>query len=225
MSDKSILIVDDELEMRQLIGMYLEEEGFHCIQVKDGQEALSELKNHHFDAVILDVMMPKMDGLTACMKIRETSNIPIIFVTARGDEWDKVHGLRIGADDYIVKPFSPSELVARVYAVLRRTTVTVKEKDDFESYGSLKVDKKGRKVRLNDKELSLTLKEFDLLLCLCDHIGQVLSREQLLELVWGYEYCGSSRTVDTHIKTLRLKFGDEGHILKTIWGIGYKLEV
>lgn len=225
MSEFSILVVDDEDEMRELMCMFLQREGYVCQEAKDGYEALQKLKQQNFDLVILDVMMPNMDGLSTCMKIRETSYIPIIFVTARGEEWDRVNGLKIGADDYLVKPFSPRELVARVEALLRRAQKMQLVSEDYHRYGPLELDVRGHRVRLNGKEIALTLKEFDLLNCFTEHVGQVLSREQLLEKVWGYEYYGNARTVDTHVKTLRMKLGDEGKIIQTVWGIGYKFEV
>lgn len=225
MNEASILIVDDEDEMRELMIMYLQREGYTCIEARDGYEALDQLKKHNIQLVILDVMMPNLDGLSTCMKIRETSYVPIIFVTARGDEWDRVNGLKIGADDYIVKPFSPRELVARVEALLRRVQKVHPVNDDLYKIGPLELDVKGHKVRLHGKELNLTLKEFDLLSCFTEHQGQVLTREQLLEKVWGYDYYGNARTVDTHVKTLRMKLGEEGKMIQTVWGIGYKFEV
>jgi two-component system response regulator ResD len=225
-SEISILIVDDEDEMRELMNMYLSREGYKCVEARDGYEALDKLKNNDFHLIVLDVMMPNLDGLSTCMKIRETSYIPIIFVTARGEEWDRVNGLKIGADDYLVKPFSPRELVARVEALLRRMQkMQAVSSDDYHKYGPIELDVKGHKVRLNGKELSLTLKEFDLLYCFTEHVGQALTREQLLEKVWGYEYYGNARTVDTHVKTLRMKLGDDGKMIQTVWGIGYKFEV
>ncbi|WP_027416594.1 response regulator transcription factor [Aneurinibacillus terranovensis] len=225
MKQHNILIVDDEAEMRELIEMYLAAEGYCCQQANDGYEALQRLEKTAVDLVILDVMMPKMDGLATCMKIRETSTIPIIFVTARGEEWDKVNGLKIGADDFVVKPFSPRELVARVEAILRRMQVASPVQEDFQCYGPLQLNLKGRKVYIGETQMSLTLKEFDLLVFFVQHTGQVLSRQQLLEYVWGYEYCGNERTVDTHVKTLRMKLGIHAELIQTIWGVGYKFEV
>ncbi|BAU27915.1 DNA-binding response OmpR family regulator [Aneurinibacillus soli] len=222
MSQFSVLVVDDEAQMRELIIMYLIKEGYECVEAEDGEEALVRLAERRFDLLVLDVMMPNMDGLSVCMKVREKSDVPIIFVTARGDEWDKVNGLRIGADDYIVKPFSPRELVARIEALLRRTR---RQADDIVRIGPLEMDIKGHKVRIDGADLFLTLKEFDLLACFTRHIGQVLSRDQLLEMVWGYEYYGNARTVDTHVKTLRMKLGEHAGLVQTVWGIGYKFEV
>jgi two-component system, OmpR family, response regulator ResD len=220
----SILIVDDEADMRQLIKLYLEKEGFHCMEAANGQEALAILDKTLLDLILLDVMMPKMDGFIVAAKIREQLQVPIIFLTARGDEWDRIHGLNIGADDYMIKPFSFGELTARVQAVLRRTQPSP-QTPPLLQIGPLSINKKGRQVFLNDQPVSLTLKEFELLQFLCDHKGQVFSREQLLERIWGFDYEGSERTVDTHIKTLRLKLRDAADVIQTVWGVGYKVEV
>lgn len=220
-----VLIVDDEADMRRLIRMYLEKEGYSCVEAEDGQVALDLLKSHTFDLIILDVMMPNIDGLTLCMKVREHSSVPIIFLTARGDEWDRVYGLKLGADDYIVKPFSPNELIARVDAVLRRANPVVRDEEETLSFGPILLNIKGRQVYLEGELINLTLKEYELLLFFCRHNGQALSREQLLENVWGFDYIGGVRTVDTHIKTLRLKLKSHGNLIQTVWGIGYKFEV
>ncbi|MDG4657474.1 response regulator transcription factor [Ectobacillus antri] len=218
---KHILIVDDEHDMRQLVGMYLTNAGYTWSEAEDGETALTKLQQDSFDLLILDMMMPKMDGIALCNEVRKTSDVPIIFLTAKGEEWNRVTGLRMGADDYIVKPFSPGELIARLEAVLRRY---VKRDTPNQQWGPITIDQKGRRVLVNGEEVSLTVKEFDLLLFLCEHKGQVFSREQLLEKVWGYDYAGSTRTVDTHVKTIRLKFGDVDCI-HTVWGVGYKFEV
>lgn len=220
-----VLIVDDEADMRRLIRMYLEKEGYSCVEAEDGQVALDLLKSHTFDLIILDVMMPNIDGLTLCMKVREHSTVPIIFLTARGDEWDRVYGLKLGADDYVVKPFSPNELIARVDAVLRRANPVVRDEEETLSFGPILLNIKGRQVYLEGQLINLTLKEYELLLFFCRHNGQALSREQLLENVWGFDYIGGVRTVDTHIKTLRLKLKNHGNLIQTVWGIGYKFEV
>lgn len=225
MNKGNVLIVDDEADMRRLVRLYLEKEGFHCIEAEDGQVALDLLKSNTFDLIILDVMMPNVDGLTFCMKVREHSSVPIIFLTARGDEWDRVYGLKLGADDYIVKPFSPNELVARVDAVLRRVHPVVRDVEENLTFGPIVLNLKGRQVYLDGELINLTLKEYELLLFFCRHNGQALSREQLLENVWGFDYVGGVRTVDTHIKTLRLKLKQHGNLIQTVWGIGYKFEV
>jgi two-component system response regulator ResD len=222
MTGGKILIIDDEKEMRELIRLYLSAEGFTCIEAKDGEEGLELLRTTHVDLILLDIMMPRLDGYRFCMKVREQSQIPIIFLTARSDEWDRVYGLKIGADDYIVKPFSPNEVVARVQAVLRRTKTM--ETSPYLHIGPIEIDERGRKVLVHGQPVILTLKEFELLVLLAKHRGQVFTREQLLDRVWGIHYVGSTRTVDTHIKTLRIKLGEAGNIIQTVWGVGYKIE-
>ncbi|UAC49879.1 response regulator transcription factor [Bacillus aquiflavi] len=223
MSNINVLIVDDEEDMRHLLQMYLENSGFHCFHSANGEQALQVLNHKNIDLVILDIMMPGEDGFQVCDKIRQKSPVPVIFFSAKGEEWDKVKGLQLGADDYIVKPFSPGELIARINAVLRRTGSDKNEKD-FIKLGKIMIDKKARRVTVNGDSIPLTLKEFDLLSTFVEHEGQALSREQLLELVWGIEYHGSLRTVDTHVKTLRMKLRAADYI-QTVWGIGYKFEV
>ncbi|EEK63045.1 Two-component response regulator [Bacillus thuringiensis serovar kurstaki str. T03a001] len=218
-----MLVVDDESDMRQLVGMYLDNFGYEWGEAENGKEALKKLETDHYDFVVLDIMMPEMDGLSVCKEIRKTSDVPIIFLTAKGEEWNRVNGLRMGADDYIVKPFSPGELVARMEAVLRR--YTKQEQQEEIQFGPILINEKSRRIEANGESISLTVKEFDLLYFLCQHTGQVFSREQLLEKVWGYDYAGSTRTVDTHVKTMRLKLGESGNYIQTVWGVGYKFEV
>ncbi|PEA56023.1 DNA-binding response regulator [Bacillus pseudomycoides] len=223
MSKHKVLLVDDESDMRQLVGMYLDNFGYEWKEAENGKQALHMLEIDNFDFVILDIMMPEMDGITVCKEIRKTSDIPIIFLTAKGEEWNRVNGLRTGADDYIVKPFSPGELIARMEAVLRRYT-KYEEQEEIE-FGPVVINEKSRRVEIDGEGISLTVKEFDLLYFLCQYSGQVFSREQLLEKVWGYDYAGSTRTVDTHVKTMRLKLGERGNCIQTVWGVGYKFEV
>ena len=223
MSKYKVLLVDDESDMRQLVGMYLDNFGYEWKEARNGKQALHILETEDFDFVILDIMMPEMDGITVCKEIRKTSDIPIIFLTAKGEEWNRVNGLRTGADDYIVKPFSPGELIARMEAVLRRYT-KYEEQEEME-FGPIVINEKSRRVEIEGEGISLTVKEFDLLYFLCQHNGQVFSREQLLEKVWGYDYAGSTRTVDTHVKTMRLKLKEQGNCIQTVWGVGYKFEV
>ncbi|EEK79903.1 Two-component response regulator [Bacillus cereus R309803] len=218
-----MLVVDDESDMRQLVGMYLDNFGYEWGEAENGKEALTKLESDHYDFVVLDIMMPEMDGLSVCKEIRKTSDVPIIFLTAKGEEWNRVNGLRMGADDYIVKPFSPGELIARMEAVLRR--YTKQEQQEEIQFGPILINEKSRRIEANGEPISLTVKEFDLLYFLCQHTGQVFSREQLLEKVWGYDYAGSTRTVDTHVKTMRLKLGESGNYIQTVWGVGYKFEV
>ncbi|EJR47479.1 MULTISPECIES: response regulator transcription factor [Bacillus] len=223
MSKYRVLVVDDESDMRQLVGMYLDNFGYEWEEAENGKEALKKLETNHYDFVVLDIMMPEMDGLSVCKEIRKTSDVPIIFLTAKGEEWNRVNGLRMGADDYIVKPFSPGELIARMEAVLRR--YTKQEQQEEIQFGPILINEKSRKIEVDGETISLTVKEFDLLYFLCQHTGQVFSREQLLEKVWGYDYAGSTRTVDTHVKTMRLKLGESGNYIQTVWGVGYKFEV
>lgn len=223
MSKYRVLVVDDESDMRQLVGMYLDNFGYEWGEAENGKEALKKLETDHYDFVVLDIMMPEMDGLSVCKEIRKTSDVPIIFLTAKGEEWNRVNGLRMGADDYIVKPFSPGELIAGMEAVLRR--YTKQEQQEEIQFGPILINEKSRKIEADGEPISLTVKEFDLLYFLCQHTGQVFSREQLLEKVWGYDYAGSTRTVDTHVKTMRLKLGEGGNYIQTVWGVGYKFEV
>ncbi|MEC3420661.1 response regulator transcription factor [Bacillus cereus] len=223
MNKYRVLVVDDESDMRQLVGMYLDNFGYEWGEAENGKEALKKLETNHYDFVVLDIMMPEMDGLSVCKEIRKTSDVPIIFLTAKGEEWNRVNGLRMGADDYIVKPFSPGELVARMEAVLRR--YTKQEQQEEIQFGPILINEKSRRIEADGESISLTVKEFDLLYFLCQHTGQVFSREQLLEKVWGYDYAGSTRTVDTHVKTMRLKLGESGNYIQTVWGVGYKFEV
>lgn len=228
--NKNILIADDEPQMLELIRAYLEKSCFKVDEATDGIEALEKFNSNNYDCLVIDVMMPEKDGLSACLEIRKVSDVPIILLTARGDELDRIHGLELGADDYIVKPFSPRELVARVKALLRRSQVTQHIADiaidsNIKSFGQITINEKARKVRIKGEELELTPKEYDLLFFLTKNSNQVWTREQILQNVWGYNFYGSLRTVDTHIKTLRMKLKDYSNYITTIWGVGYKFEV
>lgn len=218
-----VLIIDDEEDMRDLVQIYLENSGYHCFQAASATKAYKILQNEQIDLVVLDIMMPEEDGFIVCEHIRSFSSVPIIFLSAKGEEWDKVKALQLGGDDYIVKPFSPGELVARIGAVLRRISPMIQD-EKIVKYGKVSIDRKARRVSVEGEIIPLTLKEFELLNFLIDHASQALSREQLLKHVWGIDYIGSLRTVDTHIKTLRMKLGI-GDYIQTIWGIGYKFEV
>ncbi|WP_100403352.1 response regulator transcription factor [Bacillus sp. FJAT-42315] len=219
-----ILIVDDEEDMRHLIAMYLENAGFMVSHAEDSIEVSKQLEKGNIDLVLLDIMLPGKNGFDICADIRKTSEIPVIFLTAKGEEWDKVKGLQIGGDDYIVKPFSPGELTARIRAVLRRSHKEDEQATTIEKAGIL-VDLSSHAVKVKQKSVPLTLKEFELLLLLIKNVGRVFSREQLLTTIWGDDYSGGTRTVDTHIKTLRMKLGKEaGSAVATVWGIGYKFE-
>jgi len=226
MAEISILVVDDEKRMVDLVRLYMEKEGFKVDEAHDGQQALDMISENSYDLVILDLMLPVIDGWTVCKELRKTKDIPVIMLTARGEEFDKVLGFELGADDYVVKPFSPRELTARVKALLRRTVAESQNKDALD-FPHLLIDPTSRVVKVNDKEVILTPKEFDLLYFIAKNKDRVFTREKLLEEVWGYDFYGSLRTVDTHIKQLREKLGRSkaASYISTIWGVGYKFEV
>lgn len=216
----TILIVDDELLIRNVIKEYLLNEGYKVLEAKDGFDALRVISDNKVDLIVLDIMMPKMDGFTCLSEIRKTKNIPVIMLSARKEETDKLNSFDLGVDDYVTKPFSPKELVARVKAHLKRTTPN----NENYTYKNLIVDYKGRKVTINDKEVNLTPKEYELLTYFIKNKGIALSREQLLNNVWDYDYYGDDRTVDTHIKMLRKSLGEYRNLIKTIREVGYKYE-
>ena len=225
MPKETILVVDDEANIRDLARLYLEKDGYHVILAQDGAQALKQVRdNDDLSLMVLDLMLPEVDGWEVCRRVRMDSNLPILMLTARDDDIDKIVGLEMGADDYLTKPFNPRELVARVRAILRRTTGSASgsASDDARQIGSVTIDPKSREVMVGKARVALRTKEFDLLLTLADHQNIVLSREQLLDLVWGYEFYGQTRTVDVHIAHLRDKLGDSVNI-ETVWGMGYKL--
>ena len=220
----SVLIVDDEPLIRGLIRVHLEREGFLCCEAGDGTAALSYLSANRVDMVILDIMMPFMDGMTCLRQMRlQKIDTPVIMLTARGEEYDRVAGLESGADDYIVKPFSPRELVARVKVVLSRTMPREEDPESF-VFGGLVVDTASHSVKIDGKEIALTPKEFDLLVFLVANRGIALSREKILQKVWNYDYYGEDRTVDTHVKMLRSHLGSYRDMITTVWGVGYKFD-
>lgn len=219
----TIMVIDDEQQMRSLIRTFLEKEGYEVVEATDGTHALSLMEKFSPQLLIVDVMMPYMDGFTFAGEVKKISDVPLIFLSAKGDEWDKVQGLKLGGDDYIVKPFLPGELLARVESVLRRS-YNDKPTTNVLKVGSIVIDHEAHTVTVDGEELTLTLKEFGVLNILAKNKGRVYSREQLLHLVWGEDHQSSERTVDTHIKTLRLKLGSAGSMIETVWGIGYKLE-
>ncbi|SHL01231.1 response regulator transcription factor [Desulforamulus aeronauticus] len=227
MSQLRVLVVDDEDKIRQVIGIYLNNEGYLVEEAADGEEALRKFRDQSWDVIILDVMMPKLDGVTVCQEIRKVSQVPIIMLTAKNDEVDRILGLEFGADDYMGKPFSPRELVARIKAVLRRTGAGEKKEEHLLKFPSMRMDLISREVLVKEKELTLTPKEFELLTLLAKNVARSYSREQLLEMVWGFDYYGDVRTVDTHINRLRDKLRAAGaeNYIKTVWGVGYKFEV
>lgn len=224
MSIATILVVDDEATMRELIQSFLISEGFTVIEANNGMDAFDALDKNHIDLILLDVMMPFMDGYTFIEKLRETSNIPVIFLSARGDEWDKVKGLRFGADDYLVKPFHSGELIARIETVLRRFT-QMNSKQTILKAGPIVIDETNHEVKLNGTPIILTKKEFHLLSLLVANQNSLLMKQYLMDIIWGVDYSGTERTVDTHIKTLRLKIKDAGSSIITVRGMGYKFEV
>jgi DNA-binding response OmpR family regulator len=226
MDKKLILVIDDEQGIRDIIKEYLVLEDFEVIEAIDGVDGLNKFKSNNITFVILDVMLPKMDGWKVCREIRAISRVPIIMLTARGEEYDKLFGFELGVDDYIVKPFSPKELLARIKAILSRSSLPLVEpiKTNRIQIADLLVDFDARNVYLEQKLISMTPKEYDLLNFFVTHQGKVYSREQLLNLVWGYEFLGDVRTVDTHVKMLRESLGKYRKWIVTAWGIGYKFE-
>jgi len=222
MSKETILVVDDEANIIALAKMYLEKEGYCVESAADGAEALRKAAETKPALMVLDLMLPEVDGWEVCRRVRANSALPIIMLTARDDDIDKIVGLELGADDYLTKPFNPRELVARVKAVLRRTGRT-KEPASSLQIGDLTINSAGREVLLSGRPLALRTKEFDLLLALVEHKGIVLNREQLLDLVWGFDFYGQTRTVDVHIAHLREKLADSQLEIETVWGVGYKL--
>jgi two-component system response regulator ResD len=223
MGAKKILIADDEARMRKLIGDFLKKEGYLIIEASDGRQALDAFtENPDIDLVILDVMMPKYDGWTVCREIRKSSpQVPIIMATARGDESDELFGFDLGADEYIAKPFSLKILAARVQALLRR----VENSKGIKNFDGLEIDDEGRYVYVEGKQIDMSPKEFDLLLYLTENPRRALSRNQILNAVWNYDYYGDERTVDTHIKKLRIKLGAKSEFIQTVRGLGYRFEV
>lgn len=225
MGDKiKILVVDDESRMRKLVRDFLEREGYQVLEAGDGLEAM-ELFYEEKDIalLILDVMMPKMDGWQVCREIRQSSKVPIIMLTARSEERDELQGFQLGVDEYISKPFSPKILVARVGAILRRSRVVSEE--EVTDAGGIFIDKVAHMVKIDGQEIDLSFKEFELLTYFVENQGIALSREKILNNVWNYDYFGDARTIDTHVKKLRSKLGEKGNYIKTIWGMGYKFEV
>jgi two-component system response regulator ResD len=222
----TILVVDDEMEMRQLLRIYLQQENYFVDEAFNGQEAYEKIINNEFDLMILDVMMPVMDGWDTIEKVRKVSNIPIILLTAKGMIQDKVTGFNSGADDYLVKPFDEEELMVRIKAVLRRTQKETGN-DQIIKYKGVMINPLSRIVSFQNDPINLTHTEFDLLEVLVKYRGRVFSREQLVEQVWGIEFTGDDRTIDSHIKNLREKLfsaGFDKSFIKTVWGIGYKVE-
>ncbi len=224
MSNITVLVVDDEARMRKLIKDFLTQKGYSILEANDGEEALNifEEKKNSIDLILLDVMMPKLDGWSVLRQIRQNSKVPIIMLTARGEEQDELFGFELGVDEYISKPFSPKILVARVEAILNRLKKDEKEKIDF---GGIVIDDEGRTVTVDGKQVEMSLREYELLKYLIDNKNIALSRDKILNNVWNYDYYGDSRTIDSHIKKIRHKLGKKGKYIQTMRGIGYKFEI
>lgn len=219
----TILVVDDEPRMRKLLKDFLVKEEIDILEAADGEEALEvfERNKNDINLILLDVMMPKLDGWSVLRQIRTQSNVPVIMLTARGEEQDELFGFELGVDEYISKPFSPKILVARVHAILKRAT---EQKDDKKDYGGIIVDSNGRTVAVDNKKIDFSLREYELFKYLVDNVGVALTRDKILNNVWNYDYYGDSRTIDSHIKKIRHKLGRKGKYIETIRGIGYKFE-
>lgn len=217
-----VLVVDDEELIRNIIVEYCHNEGYLTDEACDGLEAIEKVKNNDYDIIILDLMMLKLDGYTSYRQIKDIKNIPTIVLSARSEEADKLLGFDLGVDDYMTKPFSPKELMARIRAILKRSNGS---DDNLFVYKNLKVDKIGHSVIINDKEVMLTPKEYNLLIYFIDNKNVALSREQLLSKVWGYDFFGDDRTIDTHIKMLRNNLGEYRNLIKTVRAVGYKFEI
>ena len=218
-----VLVVDDESRMRKLVSDFLIKDGFDVVEAADGMEAVDKFfADKTISLIILDVMMPKMDGWEVCREIRQYSKVPIIMLTAKSSEKDELQGFELGVDEYISKPFSPKILVARVEAILRRSVQTSNE--DILEEGGIQINKSAHIVTIDGSQVELSFKEFELLSYFLENKGIALSRENILNNVWNYDYFGDARTIDTHVKKLRSKLGDKGDMIKTIWGMGYKFE-
>ena len=223
-----VLIADDNKQIVSILSEYCKKNNFIVSTVFNGEDALKEVEENKFDIVLLDVMMPKKDGFDVCREVRKFSNVPIIMITARGEDYEKIMGLEIGADDYIVKPFSPGEIIARINAILRRITPKNDDGEKIFSFDNLEIDLNNFTVKINNEIISLTKKEIEILWTLATNQNKVFTRENLLDLIWGFDYFGESRTVDTHIKRLRAKMDNYEHKkwnIKTIWGVGYKFDI
>ena len=226
MSAIKILIVDDDLNICELLRLYAEKEGYEPIVVNDGPAALTAIEEHNPKMVLLDIMLPKLDGWQVCREIRKSSNKPIIMITAKGETFDKVLGLELGADDYIVKPFETKEVVARIKAVLRRTIPNVTEEVKEVNFDKLSINLTNYELKVNGEQVDTPPKEMELIFHLASNPNRVFTRDQLLDEVWGFDYYGDSRTVDVHVKRLREKLEgvSDKWELKTVWGVGYKFE-
>ena len=222
MNDITILVVDDESRMRKLIKDFLMQKGYNILEAEDGEEALECIRHNTYDLILLDVMMPKLDGWSVLRQIRQNSQVPIIMLTARGEEQDELFGFELGVDEYISKPFSPKILVARVEAILKRA---IGDKTETKDFGGITIDPEGRTVKVDGKQVEMSLREYELLKYLVDNQNIALSRDKILNNVWNYDYYGDSRTIDSHIKKIRHKLGKKGKYIETMRGVGYKFEI
>ena len=225
MTVSKILVVDDEFRIRQIIRKYAEFEGYEVEEATDGMQAIQICRQNEFDLIIMDVMMPELDGFSACREIRKFRDTPIIMLSARGEEYDKIHGFELGSDDYVVKPFSPKELMMRVGAVIKRSGKGDEQgKKDVFTYKGLEVDFSARTVSIDGKRVEMTPKEYDLFFYMVRNKGLALTRESLISEVWGYDFFGDERTLDTHIKLLRKSLGEYSKCIVTLRGVGYRFE-
>lgn len=227
MAAEKVLVVDDDLNICELLRLYLEKEGYNVIIANDGLSAINSFQESHPDIVLLDIMLPQLDGWQVCREIRKFSDKPIIMLTAKGETFDKVLGLELGADDYVVKPFDAKEVVARIKAVLRRTVTPIVEENKEVRFEKLMINRTNYELRVNGQKVDTPPKELELIYHLASNPNRVFTRDQLLDEIWGYDYYGDSRTVDVHVKRLREKLEgvSEKWALKTVWGVGYKFEV
>lgn len=224
MNKQTILVADDEVNIRELAQLYLRKEGYEVVMAENGRQALEKIDETNPDLLVLDLMMPEVDGWEVCRQVRAQSNLPIVMLTARKEDIDKIVGLEMGADDYLVKPFNPRELVARIRAVLRRSGENASgSQGKTLLLGNVCVDPGGREVTVSGKRITLRAKEFDLLYTLANHLNLVLSRDQLMDLVWGIDFLGKTRTVDVHVANLRDRLAGSDVQIETVWGVGYKL--
>ena len=220
----TLLVVDDEKKICELIRKYAAFEGYDVDEAYNGIEAIEKCREIQYDLIIMDVMMPELDGFSACREIRRFSQVPILMLSARGEEYDRIHGFGLGVDDYVVKPFSPKELMMRVAAILKRSANSVSQNTDIVMIGDLKVDYSARRVSIGEKELEMSPKEYDLLFYMVRNRGLALTRETLINKVWGYDFFGDERTLDTHIKLLRRSLGIYSDRITTLRGVGYRFE-
>ena len=219
-----LLVVDDEEKIRVLVRKYAEYEGYEVEEAADGMSVIELCRQEKFDLIILDVMMPELDGFSACREIRKFSQVPVLMLSARGEEYDRIHGFELGVDDYVTKPFSPKELMLRVQAILKRSNASIAPNNEILEFEGLKIDFTGRLVYVNEEKVNLSPKEYELLFYLVRNRGIALTREKLINDVWGYDFFGDDRTLDTHIKLLRKALGEYSRYIVTLRGVGYRFE-